>query len=159
MNVTQNCSWLSMPDIPMPGDGMCGMAIPVTRGVTDRLAPALRREVEPHGVTMLTFDPGLTLSISDQRYAATSQAGFIPSMAHSVCVPARAATYLATCPNPAIFNGEFVIAADLVRSFGLLNDEQISGVWQDGVAEIERLPPLPGWHQHSSDAAISGSVR
>ncbi len=145
MNVTQNCSWLSLPDLPMPGEGMCGMAIPVTRGVTDRLAPALRRELAPHGVTMLTFDPGLTLSIAEQRYADTSRAGFVPSMAHSVCVPARAATYLATCPNPSIFNGELVDAANVVRSFGLLTEAQMSGDWREGVADIEQLPPLPGW--------------
>jgi NAD(P)-dependent dehydrogenase (short-subunit alcohol dehydrogenase family) len=145
MNVTQNCEWINEPVLPMPGEGMCGFAIPVTRGVTDRIAPAIKREVAPHGVTVLTFDPGLTLSISDLRYQDTGKAGFIPSMAHSVCVPARAATYLATCPNPAAFNGEFVIAADLVRKFGLLTEDEIMPDTSVGVADIEKLGPLPGW--------------
>ena len=68
MNITQNWSWISMPDLPMPGDGICGMAIPVTRGVTDRLAPCLKREVAPYGVVVLTLDPGLTLSSASERW-------------------------------------------------------------------------------------------
>ena len=97
---------------------------------------------------MLTFDPGLTLSISDLRYADTGRAGFLPEATHSVCVPARAATYIATCPNPSQFNAGYVIAEDLVRSFGLLDEAQLSGDWHDGIADVEHLPPLPGWATH-----------
>jgi enoyl-[acyl-carrier protein] reductase III len=145
MNVTQNASWISMPGLPLPGQGICGMAIPVTRGVTDRIAPALAREVAPHGVTVLTFDPGMTLSNDEERFADTMKAGYLPEIAHSVAVPARAATYIATCPNPAVFNGEFVIALDLVRSFGLLTEEQINPDWKLGIQDVTTLPPLPGF--------------
>jgi NAD(P)-dependent dehydrogenase (short-subunit alcohol dehydrogenase family) len=144
MNVTQNASWLSMPELPMPGEGICGMAIPVTRGVTDRIAPALKREVAPHGVTILTFDPGMTLSNAAERYEDTLKAGYQPAGAHSVLVPARAASYIATCHNPAAFNGEFVIAADVVRAFGLLTEAEMFPDWQLGVQDVDSIPPLSG---------------
>ncbi len=152
MNITQNASWLSMPELPMPGEGICGMAIPVTRGVTDRLAPALKREVAPHGVTILTLDPGMTLSNSSERYEDTMKAGYQPEGAHSILVPARAATYIATCRNPATFNGEFVMAADLVRTFGLLRPDEMFPDWKQGVKDVDSIPPLPGWVRTSSPA-------
>jgi NAD(P)-dependent dehydrogenase (short-subunit alcohol dehydrogenase family) len=142
MNVTQNASWLDASELPLPGQGMCGMAIPVTRGVTDRIAPALKREVAPQGVTALTFDPGMTLSNDHSRFADTQTAGFRPDLAHSVVVPARAAAYIATCHNPAQFNGEFVIALDLVRKFGLLTEAEIFPDWKLGVQDVARIPPL-----------------
>ena len=142
MNVTQNAAWLSAPDLPLPGQGMCGMAIPVTRGVTDRLAPALKREVGPHGVTILTFDPGMTLSNDDSRFADTTLAGYRPDLAHSVLVPARAAAHIATCHNPAVFNGEFVIALDLVRKFGLLTEAEVFPDWRLGVQDVDNIPTL-----------------
>jgi NAD(P)-dependent dehydrogenase (short-subunit alcohol dehydrogenase family) len=144
MNVTQDAAWLSMSGLPMPGKGMCGMAIPVTRGVTERLAPALRREVEPHGVSILTFDPGMTLSNDSARYDDTMKAGYVPEMAHSVLVPARAATYVATCHNPSVYNGGTVVALDLVRSFGLLTEAEIFPDWRQGVQDVRTIPPLPG---------------
>jgi 3-oxoacyl-[acyl-carrier protein] reductase len=144
MNVTQNASWLSMPDLPMPGEGICGMAIPVTRGVTDRIAPALKREVGPHGVTILTFDPGMTLSNAEERYDDTLKAGYLPAGAHSVLVPARAASYIATCHNSSAFNGEFVIALDVVRSFGLMSESEILPDWRLGVQDVDSIPPLGG---------------
>jgi NAD(P)-dependent dehydrogenase (short-subunit alcohol dehydrogenase family) len=142
MNITQHAGWLSMPDLPLPGEGICGMAIPVTRGVTDRLAPALKREVEPRGVTILTFDPGMTLSNAAERYDDTVKAGYQPAGAHSVLVPARAASYIATCRNPAAFNGEFVVAQDLVRTFGLLSEEEMFPDWRLGVQDVDSVAPL-----------------
>jgi NAD(P)-dependent dehydrogenase (short-subunit alcohol dehydrogenase family) len=142
MNVTQNSNWLSMPELPMPGEGICGMAIPVTRGVTDRLAPALKREVAPHGVTILTLDPGMTVSNAAERYEDTMKAGYQPAGAHSILVPARAATYIATSHHPGAFNGEFVSAQELVRTFGLLREEEIFPDWNLGVQDVDSIPPL-----------------
>jgi NAD(P)-dependent dehydrogenase (short-subunit alcohol dehydrogenase family) len=144
MSVTQAAAWLDLPDLPMPGKGICGMAIPVTRGVTDRLAPALKREVAPHGVTLLTFDPGMTISNSSERYGDTRQAGYMPEIAHSVLVSARAATYIATCRNPQVFNGKCVDALDLVRTHGLLTEEEIFPDWQLGVQDVTAIPRLFG---------------
>ncbi|HUP73155.1 MAG TPA: SDR family NAD(P)-dependent oxidoreductase [Acidimicrobiales bacterium] len=142
MSVTQASAWLDFPDLPMPGQGICGMAIPVTRGVTDRLAPALRREVAPHGVTVLTFDPGMTISNAPERYRDTLKAGYLPEMAHSVVVPARAATYIATCPDPSVYNGAFVSALDLVRDHKLLTEAEILPDWRLGVQEVTSVAPL-----------------
>jgi NAD(P)-dependent dehydrogenase (short-subunit alcohol dehydrogenase family) len=142
MNVTQNTSWLGMEGLPMPGEGMCGAAIPISRGVTDRLAPSLAREFAPHGVTILTFDPGMTLSNDEVRFPTTMQAGYAPEYAHSVVVPARAASHIATCNNPAVYNGKFVIALDLVREYGLMTEAEIMPDWHEGVQEVTTLPPL-----------------
>jgi NAD(P)-dependent dehydrogenase (short-subunit alcohol dehydrogenase family) len=142
MNVTQNASWLGLDGLPLPGQGMCGAAIPISRGVTDRLAPALARELAPHGVTILTFDPGMTLSNDAVRFEQTMRAGYLPDAAHSVVVPARAAAYLATRPDPSIHNGQFVIALDLVREHGLLSEDEIMPAWQLGVQDVEQIPPL-----------------
>ena len=142
MSVTQASAWLDFPELPMPGQGICGMAIPVTRGVTDRLAPALKREVAPHGVTMLTFDPGMTISNASERYADTLKAGYMPEIAHSVLVPARAATYIATSADPSVYNGELVSALDLVREHGLLTEAEILPDWRLGVQEVTSIAPL-----------------
>lgn len=142
MSVTQASAWLEFPELPMPGQGICGMAIPVTRGVTDRLAPALKREVAPHGVTVLTFDPGMTISNASERYTDTLKAGYLPEIAHSVLVPARAATYIATSSNPSVYNGTFVSALDLVREHGLLTEAEILPDWRLGVQEVTSVPPL-----------------
>jgi NAD(P)-dependent dehydrogenase (short-subunit alcohol dehydrogenase family) len=145
MNITQNAAWLGMEGLPLPGQGMCGMAIPVTRGVTDRIAPALKREVGPHGVTVLTLDPGMTMSIVEERFPDTMQAGYLPDLAQSVLVAARAASYIATCRNPLRFNGEFVIAADLVREYGLLTEDEIMPPPGSGYQEVDSIQPLPGF--------------
>jgi NAD(P)-dependent dehydrogenase (short-subunit alcohol dehydrogenase family) len=142
MSVTQASAWLEFPDLPMPGQGICGMAIPVTRGVTDRLAPALQREVAPHGVTILTFDPGMTISNASERYVDTLKAGYTPETAHSVLVSARAATYIATCRDPSVYNGAWVSALDLVRERELLTEAEIFPDWREGVQEVTSIPPL-----------------
>jgi len=137
MNITQASSGLGKDGPPLPGRGTCGMAIPVTRGVTDRIAPALKRELGPHGVTVLTLDPGMTMSIAEERFADTMRAGYRPDEAHSVMVAARAASYIATSANPLRFNGEKVFAADLVREFGLLTEAEIMPPPGSGYQEVE----------------------
>jgi len=137
MNITQASSGLGKDGPPLPGRGTCGMAIPVTRGVTDRIAPALKRELGPHGVTVLTLDPGMTMSIAEERFADTMRAGYRPDEAHSVMVAARAASYIATSANPLRFNGEKVFAADLVRECGLLTEAEIMPPPGSGYQEVE----------------------
>jgi hypothetical protein len=93
-------------------------------------------------VTILTFDPGMTLSNSAERYDDTMKAGYQPAGAHSVLVPARAASYIATCRHPAAFNGEFVVAQDLVRTYGLLSEEEMFPDWRLGVQDVDSVAPL-----------------
>jgi NAD(P)-dependent dehydrogenase (short-subunit alcohol dehydrogenase family) len=142
VNVTQNCFWLGRSGLPMPGNGICGAGIPMTRGLTDRIAPALARELEPHGVTILTFDPGMTLAQDSVRFPTIMATGYVPEAAHSVLVPARAVSHLATCRDPSRFNGKLVIALDLVREVGLLTEEEIMPDWHDGVQDVTAVPPI-----------------
>jgi len=134
--------WLGDPDQPLPNTGQVGSMVPIARGVTDRIAPALMRETAEHNVAVLTLDPSMTLSnLGMDLFEEAQLIGYRPHLAHSVLVPARAATYLATCHNPMIFNGMFVVAEDLVRSFGLMTEAEIL---PDGRAfpEFDALPLL-----------------
>ena len=134
--------WLGDPDQPLPNTGQVGSMVPIARGVTDRIAPALMRETAEHNVAVLTLDPSMTLSnLGMDLFEEAQLIGYRPQLAHSVLVPARAATYLATCHNPMIFNGMFVVAEDLVRSFGLMTEAEIL---PDGRAfpDFDALPLL-----------------
>jgi hypothetical protein len=57
-------------------------------------------------------------------------------------VPAHAVTYIATCHNPMIFNGMFVVAEDLVRSFGLMTEDEILPPIAEGIPPYDSLPLL-----------------
>jgi NAD(P)-dependent dehydrogenase (short-subunit alcohol dehydrogenase family) len=125
-----------------PGEGHGAAMVPIARGLTERIAPALHRELAPHNVAIVTLDPSMTLSDPDpRRFAEAERSGFDLSTAHSVAVPARATTYLATCHNPMVFSGQFILAEDLVRTFGLMTEDEIyCGPGHDD--EIGSLPRL-----------------
>jgi len=125
-----------------PGEGHGAAMVPIARGLTERIAPALYRELLPHNIAVVTLDPSMTLSNPDPAYFAEAErAGFDPSTAHSVAVPARAITYLATCHNPLVFSGQFILAEDLVRSFGLMTEDEIY-CGPGHFDEVASLPPL-----------------
>ena len=42
----------------------------------------------------------------------------------------------------AVFNGEFVIALDLVRKFGLLTEAEVFPDWRLGVQDVDNIPTL-----------------
>jgi NAD(P)-dependent dehydrogenase (short-subunit alcohol dehydrogenase family) len=137
--------WLGDPDQPLPNTGQVGSMVPIARGVTDRIAPALMQETARHDVTVLTLDPSMTLSNNGMAdYPEAQLVGYRPNLAHSVLVPARAATYIATCHNPMLFNGMFVVAEDLVRSFGLMTEEEILPPVSAGIPAYDALPLLGG---------------
>jgi hypothetical protein len=94
-------------------------------------------------VAVLTLDPSMTLSNAGMAdYPEAELVGYRPDHAHSVLVPARAVTYLATCHNPMVFNGMFVIAEDLVRAFGLMTEEEIQPPISAGLPPYDSLPIL-----------------
>jgi hypothetical protein len=135
--------WLGDPDQPLPNSGQVGSMVPIARGVTDRIAPALMRETAQHNVCVLTLDPSMTLSNAGMAdYPAAELVGYRPTLAHSVLVPARAVSYIATCHNPMIFNGMFVVAEDLVRAFGLMTEEEIQPPVSEGLPAYDALPIL-----------------
>jgi NAD(P)-dependent dehydrogenase (short-subunit alcohol dehydrogenase family) len=161
INVTQNRS--SRPEVPddpvrlvpplmerlLRQDSYGAPMVPIARGATERIAPALRAEMAAFGGVAITLDPGLTLSKEGlaELYADTKryEGKYSVSAAHSVVVPARAIAYLATCPNPAIFNGMFIDAEDLVRTFGLMTEAEINVPASQGVQSVDSIPQLPGW--------------
>jgi hypothetical protein len=131
---------LTEPEGARPGEGQGGAMVPIMRGLTERIAPALRRELEPHNVTVCTLDPSMTRSNpGDDYYTRLERVGFSPAIAHSVLVTARAITYIATCRNPSVFNGRFVVAEDLVRTFGLMTEADI---YPDEFPALDSLPTL-----------------
>jgi NAD(P)-dependent dehydrogenase (short-subunit alcohol dehydrogenase family) len=129
-----------------PGEGHGAALVPIARGLTERIAPALHRELAPHGVAIVTLDPSMTLSNPDPAYFETAtRSGFDLSIAHSVAVPARAISYLATCHNPMVFSGQFILAEDLVRSFGLMTEAEIycGPGHADEIGSLPRIGQLP----------------
>lgn len=146
VNVTQNASWLNddalVDGLPLPGEGMPGMAVSVMRGITDRIPRTLKREVAPYGIAVLTFDPGMTISVDKGLWDEVGTIGYRPDIAHSVAVPARALTYVVTSGDPARFNGQLVIAQDLVRQEKLLSEAEMFPDWQQGIQDVESVPPL-----------------
>jgi NAD(P)-dependent dehydrogenase (short-subunit alcohol dehydrogenase family) len=135
--------WLGDPEQPLPNTGQVGSMVPIARGVTDRIAPALMRETAQHNVAVLTLDPSMTLSNAGMAdFPEAELVGYRPDFAHSVLVPARAVTYLATCHNPMVFNGMFVIAEDLVRTFGLMTEDEIQPPISEGLPPYDLLPIL-----------------
>ena len=129
-------------DGPMPGSGASGFAVPVSRGVTDRIAPILARELEPAGVCVVTLDPGMTLSVDPTRLDAVERVGYRRDLAHSVAVPARAITFLAADTRRMRFSGHLVEASDLVREFELLTAAELERPWEDGVRDVRELPVM-----------------
>jgi hypothetical protein len=145
-NVTQNAYWLNVEEMvdhmPLPGEGMPGMSIAVMRGITDRIPPALKREVAPYGITVLTLDPGMTLSVDKGLWEELATVGYRPDLAHSSLVPARAMSYIATHANPTMFSGKMVIAADLVREKKLLSESEIGIGGHGGAQEVISAPQV-----------------
>jgi NAD(P)-dependent dehydrogenase (short-subunit alcohol dehydrogenase family) len=145
-NVTQNAIWLNVPELvesmPLPGAGMPGMAIAVMRGITDRIPASVKRELAPHGIAVMTLDPGMTLSVDPGLWPTVETVGYRPDLAHSVVVPARAMTYVATRDDPMPFSGSMVIAIDLVRDRALLTEEEINPDWREGIQDIDSVPVM-----------------
>jgi NAD(P)-dependent dehydrogenase (short-subunit alcohol dehydrogenase family) len=149
-NITQNMTWLGaeglVDSLPLPGEGMPGMAVSVMRGITDRIPPTLKREVGPYGITVLTLDPGMTLSVDDGLWTEVLKVGYQPEIAHSVLVPARAMTWIATSDQPQHFNGKMVVALDLVREKNLLTEGEIMPEFRAGIQDVASIGLLQGRH-------------
>ncbi len=146
INITQNATWLNDPDavdnFPLPGEGMPGMAISVMRGITDRIPKSIKREMAPHGVSVLTLDPGMTISVDKQLWETVGTIGYNPEIANSVAVPSRTVVHIATHSNPMMFSGQLVVAPDHVRQYGLLTEAEMYPDPESGIQEVDKLPLL-----------------
>ncbi|HEY3657393.1 MAG TPA: SDR family NAD(P)-dependent oxidoreductase [Steroidobacteraceae bacterium] len=146
INITQNAVWLNDPEavdnLPMPGEGMPGMAVSVMRGITDRIPASIKREMAPHGVSVLTLDPGMTISVDRQLWSLVETIGYKPEIAHSVAVPARTVVHIATSSDPLQFSGRLVVAPEHIRQFGLLTEAEMYPDPQSGIQDVTKLPML-----------------
>ena len=140
MSVTQASAWLEFPDLPMPGQGICGMAIPVTRGVTDG-SHQTRARGRTARVTILTFDPGMTISNASERYADTLKRGIRPRpRTRCSCLRAPRPTSRRVAIRPC------TTARGSVRSIScasaVAHRSEIFPDWREGVQEVTSIPPL-----------------
>jgi len=100
------------------GRGGTGAHYPLTKAALDRFITAVSLETEEMGIPVIGLDPGATLT--ERVKVQTAKFGFDMSIFHSMDVPAAAAEYLCTCPNPMRYNGQIVVASVLVKQFNLL---------------------------------------
>jgi NAD(P)-dependent dehydrogenase (short-subunit alcohol dehydrogenase family) len=146
INVTQNAIWLNDPNavdnFPLPGAGMPGMAVSVMRGITDRIPPSIKREMAPHGIAVLTLDPGMTISVDKQLWSLVETIGYKPEIAHSVAVPARTVVHIATSRDPLQYSGRLIVAPDHIRQYGLLSEADMYPDPDSGIQDVVKLPKL-----------------
>lgn len=115
----------------MPGQGSTGIGYPVTKAASHRIAAALAREVQEHNIAVLNLNPGHTLTErhTDPQGGKVSNVNIDRSDTHGVWIPAKAAAYIATCPNPVAFNGKSIDARPFVEEMGLATPEELVSPW------------------------------
>lgn len=108
----------------LPGKGGTNSAYPTTKAGLNRFVNFLAEEIREYGIPIIAFCPGPTM-IERMEYLASRfdipmdrPISGLPF--HSVDVPAAAIDYLCcACPDPMKYTGQFVLATDLVKEFGL----------------------------------------
>ncbi len=131
INVTSGGAIHESPNLP--GNGATGLGYPVTKAASHRLVAALAKEVREHNVAVINLDPGHTLTerhVAPGDAAKVSHAGVDRSDTHTVWVPARAAVYLATCPDPLAYTGTNVVARRFVEEMDLMTAEELASPWK-----------------------------
>ncbi len=128
INITSEVAFKESPHLP--GHGWMSFTYPVTKAAMNRLAPALAKEVREHNIAIVSLDPGFTLT--ERVEEETAGYGMDLSQTHSVWVPAKAAAYIATCPNPLAFSGQYFNVKDLVQELGLMTEKEMASPWQKG---------------------------
>jgi NAD(P)-dependent dehydrogenase (short-subunit alcohol dehydrogenase family) len=109
----------------LPGEGGTNAAYPTTKAALNRFVNFVAEEIREYGIPIIAFCPGPTMV---ERMQQTASRFGIPTdrpisglSFHSVDVPAAAIEYLCcVCPDPMRYTGQFVLATDLVKEFGLL---------------------------------------
>jgi NAD(P)-dependent dehydrogenase (short-subunit alcohol dehydrogenase family) len=81
------------------------------------MANVIAQEGLPHGIAVITIEPGFVLT---ETMAATfARSGVVQKNAISPAIPASVITYLCTCANPLEYSGELLSAPELVERLGL----------------------------------------
>ncbi len=104
----------------MPGHAATGLGYPMTKAAQIRFLMSLAKEVRPDNIAVIGLDPGFVFSehVEVGRVGHNYQ-GWDSRLALPMDVPAEAARYLCTCPNPMWFSGKNLRAADFVQEHGL----------------------------------------
>jgi NAD(P)-dependent dehydrogenase (short-subunit alcohol dehydrogenase family) len=110
---------------PVPGQGGVGPVYPTVKAALNRLCIALAKETRPYNIPVMALDPGSVLTERVMAAPGKLSALGAASMWISMDVPAQAANYICKCDNPMEFNGQIVIAEDLVRAKRLLSENEI----------------------------------
>lgn len=102
---------------PLPGKGGTGVGYGATKAAVNRMTNVLANELFPYKIAVVALDPGSTTT--ENRLQVADRYGFSPEGTHDADLPARAAAYLATCPDPMHYSGKVVVSRELVAEFGL----------------------------------------
>jgi NAD(P)-dependent dehydrogenase (short-subunit alcohol dehydrogenase family) len=100
-----------------PGSGGTGVGYGASKAAVNRMSNALANEFHEHGIAVVALDPGSTTT--ENRLATAVQFGFSPEGTHGADLPARAAVYLATCPDPMSYTGKVLVSRELVGELAL----------------------------------------
>ena len=130
INLTSGAAQHDTPG--MPGKGSTGIGYPVTKAAAHRIAAALAKEIAEHNIAVLNLDPGHTLTErhTDTQGGNVSNVNIDRSDTHGVWIPAKAAAYIATCPNPIAFTGKSINAKPFVEEMGLATPEELATPWK-----------------------------
>jgi NAD(P)-dependent dehydrogenase (short-subunit alcohol dehydrogenase family) len=113
--ITSGAATNDSPLMPDQSKASVGAAYPSSKAAQLRLITSLAKEMKPHNISVIGLDPGSTLTERLQQDTPRS------TVRHSMAVPASAAAYLCTCPEPIQYTGLNLIAADLVKERKLLD--------------------------------------
>jgi citronellol/citronellal dehydrogenase len=108
----------------LPGKGGTNSAYPTTKAGLNRFVNFLAEEIREYGIPIIAFCPGPTMVERMEqiagRFGIPTDRPISGLTFHSVDVPAAAIEYLCcACPDPMKYTGQFVLASDLVKEFGL----------------------------------------
>jgi len=101
----------------VPGKGGTGVGYGATKAAVNRMSNSLANELYPFKIAVVALDPGSTTT--ENRLQVADRFGFSPEGTHDADLPARAAAYLATCPDPMLYTGRIIVSRELVAEFGL----------------------------------------
>ena len=108
----------------LPGKGATNAAYPTTKAGLNRFVNFVAEEIREYGIPIIAFCPGPTMvermEQMARRFAIPMDRPISGLSFHSVDVPAAAIEFLCcACPDPMNYTGQFILATDIVKEFGL----------------------------------------
>ena len=105
-------------DLPLPGQGGVGSAYGSSKAALNCMTDMLARELRDRHIAVIALSPGF---VATERAVGVvgERFGFDVAYAISMSVPARAAAYLVSQPDPMTWTGRVIEASELVAAVGL----------------------------------------